>query len=583
MWDLARERLVRLIDSPAGLLTTAAFSADGDTLITQGGPRVSGRFGTKVVLWNTRTWRPRGDPLVVNREYSGDRTVAVSADGELLAVPLSNGGVRVWSSSAREPVATLPPAPAPVTALAFAPDASALAIGDDGGGVRFLDPRTGKSTAEPLAQVESLPVAIEYSPDGSRIAVGRTDGRTQIFELESGESLGPPLAANASEINDVSFSADGRLLATAGLDRTGALWRLDGNRAIGTVFRGQSGPITEAAYTPDGAQVLTAGTDGSVAARDPETGSIARRFHLGGEVLSTVVSPDGSTLAAGGTAGRVSLWPIDDPSAEPISIDLDRSWAQQVAFSPDGGQLAIAVDGARGAWEFGNGGHVRFVDPTTGAETADRLDLKGQTPIGVAFSPDGEVLAVTAVNNLVHLYDAVTHERIGPPLENVDSPIVSATFAPDPQRLATGTGSGLVLQWNVDDQSLIGPPLEGDEGTIGGVAYSPDGTRLATSRAGLSTTQLWRADTGARFAGTFVSGALPFTEQTYELDHFLFNRPAFSPSGDRLVTTGLDRATVSWTLDPNQWRDAACAIAGRELTEGEWRQYLPDRDPYPLC
>ena len=95
--------------------------------------------------------------------------------------------------------------------------------------------------------------------------------------------------------------------------------------------------------------------------------------------------------------------------------------------------------------------------------------------------------------------------------------------------------------------------------------------------------QLWRADDGAAFAGTFVSGELPMTEQTFNVDHFFANRPAFSPSGDRLVTTGLDRATVSWTLDPDRWREAACAIAGRELTEGEWRQYLPDRDPYPLC
>jgi WD40 repeat protein len=206
-----------------------------------------------------------------------------------------------------------------------------------------------------------------------------------------------------------------------------------------------------------------------------------------------------------------------------------------------------------------------------------------QVPIGVAFSPDGQVLAATADNNLVHLYDARTHERIGRPLENVDSPMFSTAFAPDSARLATGTGSGLVLQWHVQDQTAIEPALEGDEGVIGGVAYSPDGTLLATSRGGYSTTQLWRADDGARFAGTFVPGALPFTERTFHVGHFIANRPAFSPSGDRLVTTGLDRATVSWTLDPDQWRDAACAIAGRELTGGEWTQYLPDREPHPLC
>jgi WD40 repeat protein len=226
---------------------------------------------------------------------------------------------------------------------------------------------------------------------------------------------------------------------------------------------------------------------------------------------------------------------------------------------------------------------VSLVDPVTGAETAGRLDFHGGLPIGVAFSPNGQVLAVTADNNLVHLRDAGTDARIGKPLANVDSPMVSTAFSPDSRRLATGTTSGAVLQWNVHDQTVVEPALEGDEGTIGGVAYSPDGTLLATSRSGFSTTQLWRADTGARFAGTVVAGVLPFTERTFALDHFLAARPAFSPSGDRLITTGLDRATVSWTLDPDDWRAAACAIAGRELTRGEWRQYLPDRDPYPLC
>jgi WD40 repeat protein len=126
VWDLARNRLVRLIHSPAGGLSSAAFSTDGETLVTQGGPRTTGRFGTEVVLWDTRTWRPRGAPLLVNPEYSGDRTVAVSADAKLLAVPRSSGAVQVWSSSARKPVNTLPPTRAALTNLAFARDGSTL-------------------------------------------------------------------------------------------------------------------------------------------------------------------------------------------------------------------------------------------------------------------------------------------------------------------------------------------------------------------------------------------------------------------------------------------------------------------------
>src|SRR6185312_1402781 len=101
------------------------------------------------------------------------------------------------------------------------------------------------------------------------------------------------------------------------------------------------------------------------------------------------------------------------------------------------------------------------------------------------------------------------------------SPMLSTAFAPNSARLATGTGSGSVLQWDVQRRTVVEPPLEGDVGGIGGVTYGPDGTLLATSRAGFSTTQLWRADDGARFAGTFVAGALPFTERTIDLEHFL--------------------------------------------------------------
>jgi WD40 repeat protein len=585
IWDLERKRLVHLLPSPAGALSTATFTADGRSLFTQGGPR-PGPFGTDVVTWNTKTWKPRGEPLVVNPKYVGDRSVAVSADGRLIAVPKSESGgrVEVWATATRRPVGELA-GTAPVEVLAFSRDGKTLAVGDDAGNVRFFDPRSAAKRAAPISLSESSPTAIEFTLTGRRVAIGRRDGRTQIFDVASGEALGPPLAANAAAINDVSFTADGTLLATAGLDRTGALWRLDGNRAIGTELGGQGESITDAVFTPDGAEVLTASTDGSVAARDPDSGSIHRRFDLGGEALTAAVSPDGSTVAAGGTSGTVELWPARDPAADPLVVDLDKGWAQQIAYAPDGRTLAIAVDNERGAWEEvrPDVGHVRFVDPDTGKETAKRIAFRGGPPIGVEYSPDGDILAVILQNNLEMLYDAVTHRPLGDPVESVDSAFLSTAFSPDSGRFATATTSGRVIQWKTEDRREIEPPLEGDVGAIAGVAYSPDGKLLATTRLGFSTTQLWKADNGAQFAGTFVAGRTPFTERTFNIDHFVASRPAFSPKGDRLVTPGFEHATVSWTLRPEAWRRAACAIAGRNLIKAEWNQFLPGRTPRELC
>ncbi|MEX2139060.1 MAG: protein kinase [Pirellulales bacterium] len=142
-----------------------------------------------------------------------------------------------------------------VTALAFSPDGSMLAVGTDIGQVKLYDTRTGelvrslddekakladKETSEnwktlkrAMGRVESL----AYSPDGSLLAVcggsfsdfsdvfdriergglGRTvtgPGRLKVWEAKTG-TLKHDLVGH-SQAFDVAFSADGTLLASAG-------------------------------------------------------------------------------------------------------------------------------------------------------------------------------------------------------------------------------------------------------------------------------------------------------------------------------------------------------------------------------
>ena len=62
-------------------------------------------------------------------------------------------------------------------------------------------------------------------------------------------------------------------------------------------------------------------------------------------------------------------------------------------------------------------------DPESGQEVGPRIELDGGSAIGVAWTPDGEQLAVVADNNLVHLYDADgDHAELGEPIESIDAP-----------------------------------------------------------------------------------------------------------------------------------------------------------------
>ena len=59
--------------------------------------------------------------------------------------------------------------------------------------------------------------------------------------------------------------------------------------------------------------------------------------------------------------------------------------------------------------------------------------------------------------------------------------------------------------------------------------------------------------------------------------------PAFTDDGTRLLFSGASGTVVSWDLDPTSWIATACRLAGRALTEQEWRNYLPNRPFQPIC
>jgi WD40 repeat protein len=227
-------------------------------------------------------------------------------------------------------------------------------------------------------------------------------------------------------------------------------------------------------------------------------------------------------------------------------------------------------------------GAVLFLDPETGAPVRPAIE-RDEPSIGVAWSPDGQLVAVVSANNLVHLHSVADGAEVGVPIENVDATITDVAFSPDGRRLAVGIATGAVRQYSVATHEPVGAPLEADPNGVFGVAYSPDGALLAGTSLGFSTTRLWDTATGRPIGTRLTGGRVPYGYRTFLVDHLIASRPAFSPDGASLVTPGFPGATVRWDLDPTHWRAAACAITGRDLTDEEWDRYLPGRTHHPVC
>ncbi|MGH3201347.1 MAG: CHAT domain-containing protein [Streptosporangiaceae bacterium] len=153
-----------------------------------------------------------------------------------------------------------------------------------------------------------------------------------------------------------------------------------------------------------------------------------------------------------------------------------------VAFSPDGWLLATAS----------SDNTARLWDPVTG----DCLrTLTGHTSMvmGVAFSADGRLLATTSFDGPARLWDPVTGNCLRT-LTGHTSMVMGVAFSPDGRLLATASPLDTARLWDPATGDCL-RTLTGHDLMITGVAFSPDGRLLATA-SGDKTARLWDPATG---------------------------------------------------------------------------------------
>ena len=274
-----------------------------------------------------------------------------------------------------------------IESIAFSPDGNTLLVvgGSAGrfGELQFWNWREQKLTRSVLPSFDTV-YGASFSTDGKRVSFGCADNSIRIIEAETGKEV-KRIDQHQDWVFGTAISLDGKHIVTCSRDRSVKLFETGTGSFIDnitTITPGiLGGGLRCLARRPDKDEYLTAGEDGipklykmlrtSARAIGDDANLIRNYGKLAGRVEAVAFSADGKLVAAGGTNGAAQVYNTDD--AKSIATLTVPGSVFALSIQPDGKAVALA----------GLDGKVRIFSLPDGKLVKDFVAV----PIGVPAKP----------------------------------------------------------------------------------------------------------------------------------------------------------------------------------------------------
>lgn len=447
----------------------------------------SAGFNARSALLEARQVLAQKKPFLLGSPIAAGDALSIAIDnlGATLASGLRNGSIRLFDIRDRLTAGdVINGHDGGIQDLDFSTDSNRLASVGDDGAVKVWDvANIHGAKLISAAQSNDILWNVEFDPLGQYIVTAGEDGSVRLWQND-GSAVQPPLTRDGGDFLSVIFGE--QLRSIIGANGRGEIygWKLPSGEALfPTISDAHTSDVWELVLSPDARRVATSSSDGSSVVFDAATGAVGHKAFVGlGPVSGVAFSADGRTLFGGGDDGRIQMWDLENNQLIGTSAAGHSRRITKIRTNLFGNRIAtLGADQQIRLWSYGEP-HPLF----------SRYALHDGAAKAVAFSPDGEFLAVSGSKGTVYLWrlDAHTEPLL---LLKHKAGVWAAAFSPDGKRLVTADRDGNIVSWSVES----GVPefsVAGKGGSVWSVGYFPDGVSFFV--ADESDVTVRSADTG---------------------------------------------------------------------------------------
>lgn len=287
------------------------------------------------------------------------------------------------------------------------------------------------------------------------------------------------------------------------------------------ILEGHTAPIMSLAFSPDGQTLASGGSenDGNIYVWNVDSGRRIRRNRIqNGRVTAIAIAAEGGLIISSSDVAGVSLWEWQNRNRKTNKLWVlgHQNNILSLAVTPDS-QVLISggLDGIF-VWD------LRTMKPIYRLVRFELINA-------LAIHPNGYILASGGQNGTIKLWNLRTGE-VSSTIDAHTETIDNLAFTPDGEILISGSRDRTIKLWRSATGQLLNT-LEGHTGNINAIAVHPSGTFFASgSRDGI---RLWNVETGELINA--------FTGHPDWIEAL-----AFSPDGAILASGGFDDRIKLW-------------------------------------